>query len=357
MSNMTSDSNDPIKNTKKLAKIKERSKQWNNEPIGTKNAPINPSNPTKNTLESDAPSPSPSNEKPLESEDNSQSNTEDSANIPPISPDPFPALPSNPEIEDEPPNENPSGDADLKTKQIEQNETIKPPTKKANTKHFARNPSSAPKSPSSSTKTENTEESTKEIEDDAENEVNLEGVDQELYDLKNQILKDEGANITNVKHKRDETTKNQRFQRDEEQFINIDLKVGDKIQTFRVRPAKDKIFAFICLGYDKALKQPCYRYLKDYTYNQIFGFKEFIEKYGCICGDKSNHAITITPFLDDLFERTLATPKEYPQKFIMFYLQKFKFGTLVGAYSEQKEVETIKLNDNTEEEKSNKKSP
>lgn len=149
----------------------------------------------------------------------------------------------------------------------------------------------------------------------------------ELEQLKQEILNSQAkANPEKVQAPQQDSKK---FQREDECKIVVKLKSG----AYKVNPYKDKIFALICQGYDNISRQPCYRYIKDLTFNQTEKFREFIHEYGCICGDKQNQQITVNPVLDQLFQDIPITPKVYEKKFIMFYLKRFRFDTVQGAFN------------------------
>lgn len=104
----------------------------------------------------------------------------------------------------------------------------------------------------------------------------------------------------------------------EDVVINIRLSTG---QVFEIRPYVDKVFAVLCQGYDEVLHEPCYRYLKDITYNQAVHFNDFLNKYGCVCNDKTNHTITINKILETTLETIPVKAKKYETKYIQYYLK------------------------------------
>lgn len=154
----------------------------------------------------------------------------------------------------------------------------------------------------------------------------------ELNKIKSEVLKEEGASAKDIDESIVNSRRKEQFEREEEEIIEVKVKIGNQVQKYKVKPFVDKVFAFLCQGYDNALKKTCYRYIKNVTFAQVSNFQEFIEKYACVCGDKENHIITITPYLEELETKSLVTPKEYDPKFLAFYQKtRFKLGEVVDA--------------------------
>ena len=96
-----------------------------------------------------------------------------------------------------------------------------------------------------------------------------------------------------------------------------------------VNPITDKVFVFICQGYDRVKKRSCYRFLRDLTLTQVKQFKMFIEKYGCVCEERENHQVTIISAFEELMKMLPLDPIPYETEFISEYMKRLSFATLI----------------------------
>ena len=111
-----------------------------------------------------------------------------------------------------------------------------------------------------------------------------------------------------------------------EKTIMVQLK-GKVIE---IKPNVDAVFTFICRGYDDSLKEPCYRFKKSLTFRQAINFKRFIEEFGCICRDRTNHNIILDPLLEQIERDIPIKLKEYDKNFLKIYFDEYGVDSVTG---------------------------
>lgn len=141
----------------------------------------------------------------------------------------------------------------------------------------------------------------------------------ELDKIKKEIIEEEDELVTEDSEEVDDENDQPDENKGKIQITIIDE--HDQKKKCWIDPIKEKIFSLICQGYSRNENKPCYRYVKGYSYDQIKFLDQIIREYGCICGDHSNHIITVDQITDILLKK-VPFMKEYNQKFIYMCMTK-----------------------------------
>ncbi len=153
-------------------------------------------------------------------------------------------------------------------------------------------------------------------------------MDVNLERIRQKTLKEELKRRSQINNKTQITPKSARdLLKQPEKKILVRLK-DDRV--IEVNPNTDKVFAFLCRGFDESLKEPCYRYVKSLTFRQTVNFKRFIEEFGCMCRDRTNNDIILDQYLDQIQKDLPIKLKEYDKDFIKIYYDEYALNSVMG---------------------------
>ena len=66
------------------------------------------------------------------------------------------------------------------------------------------------------------------------------------------------------------------------------------------------------------------------TFRQAINFKRFIEEFGCICRDRTNHDIILDPLLEQIERDIPIKLKEYDKNFLKIYFDEYGVDSVTG---------------------------